>query len=66
MRQLKSAMFPVPAKFSPLLLQVFKMPKVKSRSRTSRAPAGAPKRASPRASVRASSVVTLAYLSGQL
>ena len=58
MRQLKSAMFPVPAKFSPLFLQVFKMPKVKSRSRTSRAPAGAQKRASPRASVRASSVAT--------
>ena len=58
MRQLKSALFPVPAKFSPLFLQIFKMPKVKSRSRTSRAPAGAPQRASPRASVRASSVAT--------
>ena len=34
------------------------MPKVKSRSRTSRAPVGAPKRASPRASVCASSVAT--------
>ena len=57
MCQLKSVQFPVLAKFLPFR-RLSDMPKVKSRGRTSCASDGAQTRASPRASVRASSVAS--------